>query len=161
MPSDARQAPTAPHGRHLVLYDGVCGLCHGIVQFLIARDPDGLFDFASLQSRVAEDLLRPYGADPKDLDTLHVLLNYRGEHPVHLTRGRAPLALFGALGWPWPALRVFAILPTGMLDAAYNLVARRRYRWFGQSDRCLLPRPEFRDRFIDSTPAAPPPSQEA
>src|SRR5262249_16983162 len=64
-------------GQHLILYDGVCGLCNGFVKFLLPRDPRGVFDFASLQSEFARSVLRKYGKDPKALDVMYAIENYR------------------------------------------------------------------------------------
>ena len=137
-------------GRHLLLYDGVCGLCDVLVQAVIARDRPGVFHFASLQSAVARVALDRFGSNPDDLNTLYVVTNYRSAAPGQLTKGRAALFVMTALGWPWKAAGLLSVLPDRVLDGTYDLVARNRYRIFGRYDRCLVPRPEYRSRFIDS-----------
>lgn len=136
-------------GRHLILYDGVCGLCNRLNQFVLARDPAGRFDFAAQQSAAGRRYLQQHGADPDTLSTLFVIDDYRGARPRLLSRARAALFVAGEIGAPWSALRVFSILPDGVLNVGYDLVARHRYRLFGRHDRCPLPAPGTRERFID------------
>jgi len=147
--TQAGSAGPGTRGQHLVLYDGVCALCNGLVQFLLARDPDGIFRFASLQSPIGQSVIARFGGDPKDLTSFYVVKNYQTTGAKGLTRSRAALFVIGQLDWPWKVLRAAAILPTAILDLVYDAVARTRYRVFGRYDQCLAPRPEFRDRFIE------------
>lgn len=142
--------PVSPHGQHLLLYDGVCGLCDWLVQTLLARDRCKGFDFASLQSPVARQVLARFGRDPDVLDTVYLVTDYQTEAPRLLTKGRAALGVAESLGWPWKAAGALRVLPGGWLDWGYDLVARHRYRVFGRFDQCVLPRPEHRARFIDA-----------
>ncbi|MGH9147073.1 MAG: thiol-disulfide oxidoreductase DCC family protein, partial [Vicinamibacterales bacterium] len=48
------QVPSDVEGDHLVLYDGVCGLCSHLLQFLLEHDRRAVFTFASLQSEVGK-----------------------------------------------------------------------------------------------------------
>lgn len=143
-------------GRHLLLYDGVCGLCDWLVQAVLANERAEAFDFAPLQSREARDVLARFGAHPDDLDTVYVVVDYQTS-PALLSRGRAAVFVLAALGWPWKAAGALRVLPAALLDRGYDLVARHRYRLFGKSDQCLLPPPEHRARFI-GVDAGPPPS---
>jgi predicted DCC family thiol-disulfide oxidoreductase YuxK len=61
-----------------------------------------------------------------------------------------------SLGWPWRVAALMRVLPTTLLDRAYDLVAGNRYRVFGRNETCLLPRPEYVDRFVDIEPSLPP-----
>jgi predicted DCC family thiol-disulfide oxidoreductase YuxK len=143
------QSPTRTEGRHLLLFDGVCGLCASLVQFVLARDPAGVFHFASLSSPEGRSIVTRHGGDPDDVSTVYVVADYRSPAPRPLTKSRAALFVLGALGWPWKAATLFGLLPTALLDRAYDVVARNRYRVFGRRDQCLMPRPEWQDRFID------------
>lgn len=134
---------------HLLLYDGVCGLCNWLVQLVLAHDPEGVFQFAALQSEVARRALAPYAANPDDLDTVYVIDSYKTPGARLLSRGRAALFVFSRLSGPWRLLRVLAVLPSPVLDWGYRLVARHRYRIFGKYDTCPLPDPVVRTRFID------------
>jgi predicted DCC family thiol-disulfide oxidoreductase YuxK len=140
-------------GKHLVLYDGVCGMCNRFLQFLLPRDRRGVFRFAALQSPTGTAIVERSGGDPGAPATFYVVANYQTPAARVLTRSRAGLFVLDALGWPWKAATIIGALPTPWLDAAYDVVARHRYRVFGRHDRCLLPRPEYRDRFIDTGPS--------
>ncbi len=130
-----------------MLFDGVCSLCNGTVQFVLRRDRQAAFRFAPLQSRAAAEQLARVGA-PNDMTTF-VLIANANDHPRVLTKARAALFVARTLGWPWKAAGVLGLLPTGWLDRVYDLVARHRYRVFGKRDACMLPRPEQRRRFLD------------
>jgi len=134
----------------ILLYDGVCGLCHRSVQFVLRHDAAGRFRFAALQSAFAAGILSRYGRDPRDLDTVYLLLDEGGANERLLCRSDAILAVLRELGGPWALLATARVLPRTLRDRAYAFLARRRYRWFGRSDQCLLPRAEVRSRFLDA-----------
>ena len=136
-------------GQDLVLYDGVCGLCNSLVQFVLPRDEAGTFDFASLQSETGQSWLRRFGLSTADLDTMVVVTGYRGDQPRPLSRARAALYVLQRLRGPWRTAALAGILPDAMLNRGYDFIARRRYRWFGQSDRCVVLPPHHRARVID------------
>lgn len=136
-------------GRDLVLYDGVCGLCNALVQFVLPRDQGRRFDFASLQSATGQAWLHRFGQSTGDLDTMIVIGDYRGDTPHVLSKARAAIFIAKRLGLPWRLAAAAALLPDALLNPAYDIVARHRYRWFGRSDTCILPAPEHRARVID------------
>jgi predicted DCC family thiol-disulfide oxidoreductase YuxK len=133
---------------HLVLYDGVCGLCNRLVQFVLRRDAADRFRFAPLQGALARDLLRSRGRDAGDLDTVYVVADYGGPREALLWKGRAIVFLLSELGGIWRAARAATVLPARLVDAVYDLVAKRRYRWFGRHDACPTPSAGDRAKFI-------------
>ena len=149
MTDSATQPGTAGKGDHLVLYDGVCGLCNGLLQFLLTQDRRGVFAFASLQSRTGRTVVEHLGGEPADLTSFYVLANYQTNRSRTLARSKAALFVAGQLGWPWKAAVIARVLPDAVLDRAYDVIARNRYRVFGRFEQCLAPRPEFRSRFIE------------
>jgi predicted DCC family thiol-disulfide oxidoreductase YuxK len=136
-------------GQHLILYDGLCGLCNRWVGQILRRDPKGVFHFASLQSELGRALLLRHGRNPDLLDTLYVFVGYKLESPRVLSRARAGLFVIGQLETPWRFLKIFEVLPTFVLDAFYFLIARNRYRLFGKYDTCLRPDANYAARFLD------------
>jgi predicted DCC family thiol-disulfide oxidoreductase YuxK len=134
---------------HLVLYDGVCGLCNRLNQFTLKRDSGDRFRFAALQSPIAGELLQRYGRDASDLNTVYVIVNYGAPDVRLLSKGRAVLFVLRALGRIWSLARIFELLPSRFVDRLYDLVARRRYRWFGRFDACVVPQPRDRSKFLD------------
>lgn len=134
----------------IILYDGVCGLCNSLVQFLLKRDKRGRLRFASLQSDFAEKVLRRHGFDAKDLDTVHVVENYDQPGERVLQRSDAILRAGRELGGFWSASSSAArIVPRPLRDLVYRFVATNRYRVFGKYDTCMLPDPNQRSKFLD------------
>jgi len=134
----------------IILYDGVCGLCNRLVQFLLKHDKSRRLRFASLQSDLAEKVLRRHGFDPKDLDTVHVVENYDQPGERVLQRSDAILRAGRELGGLWgPSSSVARIVPRAFRDLVYRFVASNRYRVFGKYDTCMLPDPSQRSRFLD------------
>jgi len=134
----------------IILYDGVCGLCNRLVQFLLKHDKSRRLRFASLQSDFAEKVLRRHGFDPKDLDTVHVVENYDQAGERVLRRSDAVLRAGRELGGLWGASSSMArVVPRPLRDLAYRFVATNRYRVFGKYDTCMLPDPNQRSRFLD------------
>jgi predicted DCC family thiol-disulfide oxidoreductase YuxK len=148
MVNSTTQASSDGLGVHLVLYDGVCGLCNRLLQFLLAVDHRAVFDFASLQSATGRAIVHRAGGHSGDPDSFYVSANYRTPRARVITKGEAALFIAGELGWPWKLTGLMRALPSAWLDRAYDLVARNRYRIFGRHDQCLAPRPEFRNRFV-------------
>ena len=139
-----------PTAGPILFYDGVCGLCNTMVQFLLKHDKHGRLRFASLQSDFAEKVLRRHGFDPKDLDTLHVVENYEQSNERLLQRSDAVLRAGRELGCHWSVLAAIAkIVPRPLRDIAYRFVAQNRYRVFGKYETCMLPDPDQRSRFLD------------
>jgi len=134
----------------IILYDGVCGLCNRMVQFLLIHDKAGRLRFASLQSDFAAQVLGRHGFDAKDLDTVHVVENYDQPGERVLQRSDAILRAGRELGGFWGASSsVAGVVPRALRDLVYRLVATNRYRMFGKYDSCMLPDPNQRSRFLD------------
>ena len=133
-----------PAGDHpVLLFDGVCNLCNGVVQFIIPRDPAGVIRFAPLQSAAAKALLSGQGLPPSDLDS--VVLVEDGE--VY-RKSEAVIRVAELLGWPYRAAAVGRAVPESIRDVLYDVVAATRYDVFGRKDRCMLPDEDVSDRFL-------------
>jgi predicted DCC family thiol-disulfide oxidoreductase YuxK len=139
---------------HLLLYDGVCGLCNRLVRFVLDRDRANVFRFAALQSPVATAVLEKYGRDPKDVDTFYAIIDYGLPGERLLARGRAALFVLRTIRGGWQLTRPFGLFPTFVLDGVYDYIARHRYGWFGKLDACPIPQPGDADKFLDGTPLA-------
>jgi len=134
---------------HLILYDGVCGLCNRLNLFVLKRDAADLFRFASLQSDLGIGAVRRHGRDAVDLDTVYVIENYGTEDERLRAKARAVLFIVRSLGGVWRLASLLDRLPTPLLDAVYDFVAKRRYGWFGRSEVCIVPKPEHRAKFLE------------
>jgi predicted DCC family thiol-disulfide oxidoreductase YuxK len=143
-------AADATGGEHLILYDGVCGLCSRVIQFVAPRDRAGVFHYTPLQSPLGQSLLRRHGQDPTALDTFFIIVGHRSASPLLLSKARAALFIARTLRGPVRLAALLRVFPWRMLDWGYDRIARNRYRWFGRTDHCLLPAPEYRRRVLDS-----------
>ena len=134
-------------GGALILFDGVCNLCNGAVNFIIDRDPEGYFTFAALQSEEAAPHLAPFGRPPARLadapDSIVLIEDGR-----LYERSDAVLRIARRLDGLWPLAYIFVVLPKPLRDALYGWIAANRYRWFGKQDACRIPTPELRARFL-------------
>jgi predicted DCC family thiol-disulfide oxidoreductase YuxK len=139
-----------PVAHPILLYDGVCGLCNRLVQFVLRRDPAGVVRFAALQSELATRILTRHGADARDLDTVYVVVNYELSDENLLSLSDAVIFILQHLGAAdlRGAGRVLQVVPRPLREWGYRLVARNRYRIFGRYDTCPMPTEETRSRFL-------------
>lgn len=114
------------------------------MQGYLTRDHDANLRFASLQSELARELLPQAGVDPDDMSSM-VLLD---DGKAYL-RSEGALRAGGYLSGFWgPLSKMLRIFPIGLRDFVYRIIARNRYRWFGKRESCMLPRPEWKERFV-------------
>lgn len=132
-----------PEQEHVILFDGVCNLCNSSVNFVIDRDKNGYFKFASLQSEFGQEQVRRIGRDPNQLNSIVLIEGGR-----FYRKSTAALRVARKLSGGWPLLYVFIIIPTFLRDLIYNFIAKNRYRWFGKQDACRIPTPELSHRFL-------------
>ncbi len=135
------QQPDGP----VVLFDGVCNLCNGSVQFILDRDPAERFRFAALQSDAARRLLIALGRPAPTGEPDSVVLVENGQV---WERTDAALRIARSLRGLWRLFAVFLLVPRPLRDAVYRWVARHRYRWFGRTESCRVPTPALRARFL-------------
>lgn len=126
----------------IVLFDGECNFCNGVVNFIIRRDKEGVFRFAAMQSAEGQALLRKHGFPPHYLKSFVLI-----DQGKVFKKSTAGLKLYGRLpGWKWT--RVFWIVPKFFRDAIYQFISNNRYRWFGRKDQCMIPTSDIRSRFL-------------
>ncbi len=130
--------------QRIILFDGVCNLCNSAVKFVLKRDKDSVFKFASLQSDIAKKLLKDFKVSGIDNGTFVLIVD--GE--VY-TRSTAALKVSKHLSGLWPLMTIFMIVPRFIRDWVYNLVSKNRYRWFGKRDICMIPTPEMKIKFLN------------
>ncbi|WP_010516695.1 thiol-disulfide oxidoreductase DCC family protein [Croceivirga radicis] len=131
--------------KKIILFDGVCNLCNGAVQFIIKRDKRSVFKFASLQSEIGKQLTKERGIDTELLDS--IILIEPGI--AYYSKSTAALEIMKSFGGVWNLTRLFTVLPEGFRDIVYDFIAKNRYKWFGKKDACMIPTPELQSRFLD------------
>lgn len=127
-----------------ILFDGVCNLCNGAINFVIDRDKNAHFKFAALQSEYGQKYLQDNDLPLNDFESMVYMENGRV-----FTKSTAALKIAKNLNSLWPSLYVLIIIPAFIRDAVYNFIANNRYEFFGKKDQCRIPTPELRARFID------------
>ena len=128
----------------IILFDGVCNLCNGAVNFVIERDQKSVFKFAALQSEEGRKLLAGNEFYDKDLSSFVLLLNDQ-----LYTRSTAALMVCRYLPGLWPAMYGFIIIPKIVRDFIYNIISKNRYKWFGKKEECMIPTPELKAKFLN------------
>ena len=128
----------------VVIFDGACNLCNGVVNFIIKRDPQAKFLFTPGQSEAAAKLARHYNIR-ESFDETFVLISQNQCY----YRSDAALKIASHLTGGWRFLRVLQIIPTGLRDWVYDLVAGYRCGWFGRRDVCMTPTDEVARRFVN------------
>ncbi|GAM14727.1 thiol-disulfide oxidoreductase DCC family protein [Mesobacillus selenatarsenatis] len=126
----------------VILFDGVCNFCDASVQFILNRDPNETFHFASLQSEAGQELLKKYHVRD-DVDSMILIENDKVYY-----KSSAALRISRHLHGAWKLLYVFMVVPAPIRNIVYDFIARNRYKWFGQKESCMLPPPNVRKRFL-------------
>ncbi|MEO0043283.1 MAG: hypothetical protein RL329_2731 [Bacteroidota bacterium] len=127
----------------IILFDGVCNMCDGAVQFVLKKDKKARFRFAALQSERGTALLKQFGLSTTNYNSFVLIESGR-----IYQKSTAALQVFKGLGGVWTLLYAFIVFPRPIRDYIYDWVARNRYRFFGKKDECMLPTPEIRARFL-------------
>ncbi|GAA0453306.1 thiol-disulfide oxidoreductase DCC family protein [Alkalibacillus silvisoli] len=125
----------------VILFDGVCNLCNGVVQFLIKRDSNDVFRFAALQSQLGERITN--NIKQSNLDSIIVITNDK----VY-TRSEAALQIIKQMDGAWRFLYLLRIIPKPLRDHLYDMIARNRSKLFGQRETCMMPTPELKRKFL-------------
>ncbi len=128
----------------IILFDGVCNLCNGAVQFILKRDPSEYFKFASLQSDYAEKLMAERGIERKVGNSTLILI----ENGEWYFRSTAALRICGHLSGAWRICYLFLAIPRFIRDGLYDYISRHRNKWFGKREQCMVPDQSVKHRFL-------------
>ena len=127
----------------IILFDGVCNLCNSAVTFVIKRDPQQKFVFASLQSTTGQALLKKFNLSDHNLSSFVFIENGRVYQ-----KSTAALMVSKQLSGVAQLLYGFIIVPAFIRNAVYNFIAKNRYKWFGKKDSCMIPTIQLQSRFL-------------
>jgi len=141
----AEKSPIAESDDHpVLLFDGVCNLCNGAIQFVIPRDPDGVLRFAPLQSDLGITVRASAGLSTDDLETVVLV-----DDGKPYTKSDAAIRVGEHLGGVYRLLSLGRLVPRGLRDRIYDFVAENRYDWFGKKDQCMIPDEDVSSRFLE------------
>ncbi len=128
----------------IIFFDGVCNFCNASVNVILRSDKQAYFKFASLQSEYAKHFFEEHPL-PKNIDSIILW-----EHDKLSFETTALLRVAGKLAFPWKLFVAGWIIPRFLRDPLYRFIAKRRYRWFGKRESCMIPTPDIAARFLDS-----------
>lgn len=134
-----------PTNKTIILFDGVCNLCNGAVNWMIDRDRRDQFRFVPLQSELGQQITRHIGVDTARIDSI---LWYQ-PGVAYYYKSDAALKIASQLGFPLALWTVFRVLPRALRDGVYDRIAKNRYRWFGKTEQCRIPTPELKSKFLE------------
>jgi len=134
---------TLPNNKAIILFDGVCNFCNSSINFIIRHDKKNHFLFAPLQSAEGKELMESYNIDSSQLDTMILI-----EDNKVFYKSTAALLITKHLNRLYPMLYSGIIVPRFMRDKLYDYFAKKRYKWFGRRETCMIPDEEVRGKFI-------------
>ncbi|MFC7371467.1 thiol-disulfide oxidoreductase DCC family protein [Fictibacillus iocasae] len=129
--------------RVVILFDGVCNMCNGAVQFMLKHERDHRLRFAAMQSETGAKLLASHGLPSNQMDSFVII-----KDGVAYTKSDAAVQAASHLKYPWRIAVLGKAIPRGIRDMIYSYIAKNRYKWFGKKETCMLPSPGVKDRFI-------------
>ena len=130
--------------KKIVVFDGVCNLCNGAIQFIIKRDKEDAFRFAALQSEVGQKLVAERGIDTAKVDSI-ILID---PGVAYYTKSEAALEIGTELKGYRTLSKILGLIPSSLSNIVYDFVAKNRYKWYGKKKACMIPTPELQAKFL-------------
>ena len=134
-----------PKDKKIILFDGVCNLCNDSVLKVIKYDKKNIFLFASLQSKKGLEIIKHLNIDTSLIDSI-ILYDPGVSFEIKST---AALKIMKEFNGFWSLTQVFMIIPENIRNIVYNYIAKKRYKWFGKKEQCMIPTPELKEKFLD------------
>jgi len=128
---------------HIILFDGICNLCNSSVQFIIKRDKNNKFRFASIQSEFGQTQILKFKINNASIDSFVYIIK-----GVAFIKSTAGLKVLREIGGLWKIIYLFIVVPKPLRDWVYDCIAKNRYRLFGKKESCMVPTPELKSRFL-------------
>ncbi|MBF4491100.1 thiol-disulfide oxidoreductase DCC family protein [Flavobacterium sp. MR2016-29] len=133
-----------PKNKKIILFDGVCNLCDGAVQFIIKHDKKDIFRFVALQSELGKDICNYIGVDQNKIDSI-ILYN---PGVAYYYKSSAVLEIADELGGIYNLILISRIFPEKLRNYIYDYIAKNRYKWYGKKESCMIPTPELKAKFL-------------
>ncbi|WP_299130516.1 thiol-disulfide oxidoreductase DCC family protein [uncultured Winogradskyella sp.] len=117
--------------KDIIIFDGECNLCNGVVGWLLKFAPEDLFQFVAFQSNYGQELLKNYGFPTKRLDTV-ILIDKKGV----TTHSDGFLKIVSKIPKWKRVAALLAFIPRLIRDYIYKTASKNRVKWFGESKSC-------------------------
>lgn len=131
--------------KKIILFDGVCNLCNGFIQFVIKRDTNDVFRYASLQSDIGQQLIAERNIDTTTIDSV-ILIE---PNIAYYIKSDAALHIGMHLKRYRFISKLLILISSRLRNIVYDLVARNRYKWYGKKDQCMVPTPDLKAKFLE------------
>ncbi|MEM7485847.1 MAG: DUF393 domain-containing protein [Bacteroidota bacterium] len=119
--------------KSIIVFDGECNLCNGVVGWLLKFAPEDIFHFVPFQSPTGQELLQQHGFSTDQLETV-ILFDENGKH----THSDGFLKIIAKIPkWKLVAA-LLAFVPRIIRDTIYNIASKNRVKWFGRSRTCTV-----------------------
>jgi predicted DCC family thiol-disulfide oxidoreductase YuxK len=133
-----------PKDKKIILFDGMCNLCDATVQRVIEHDKQDVFRFAAIQSDIGQQIIKHIGIDTAKTDS--IILYEPGQ--AYYYKAEAAMKIARQMGGIYSIVSWFSFLPKWLSNGVYDYVARKRYKWYGRKDECMIPTPELKAKFL-------------
>ena len=130
--------------KSVILFDGYCNLCNSQVNSILRFDYKKFFYFSNLDSSFSKKVIKENKVESLEGKTIILFHNNK-----IIIKSNAAIKIAYLLGGFFKIFIIFKILPNLIRDGIYDVISRNRYRWFGKSDSCYIPKKEILDRFIN------------
>ena len=134
-----------PKNKKIILFDGICNLCNDVVLKVIKYDKKNIFLFSSLQSKIGKEITDHLGIDISKIDSI-ILYEPDISYDIKSTAALKILQDFSGI---WNLFSILLLLPEGFRNLIYDYIAKNRYKWFGKKEKCMIPTPELKEKFLD------------
>ncbi|KRD10443.1 thiol-disulfide oxidoreductase [Flavobacterium sp. Root901] len=133
-----------PKNKKIILFDGVCNLCNGAVQFIVKHDKKDIFRFAALQSDLGKEICNYIGVDQTKIDSII----FYNPGVAYYYKSTAVIEIAEELGGFYSLLLIFKIFPEKLRNYLYDYISKNRYKWYGKKESCMIPTPEIKAKFL-------------
>ena len=130
--------------KKIILFDGVCNLCNSLVNKIIRLDKHDKFLFASLQGKKGKEIIKEFNLQEKNIDSIVLYSNKEIK-----IKSRAVINIIYNINPLFRFIIIFRIIPSFILDLIYDFVSKRRYKWFGKKNKCMIPDKNIQSKFIE------------
>jgi len=134
-----------PKNKKIILFDGICNLCNDVVLKVIKYDKKNIFLFSSLQSKIGKEITDHLGIEISKIDSI-ILYEPGVSYDIKST---AALKIIQDFKGIWSLTYILFLFPEGFRNLIYDYIAKNRYKWFGKKEKCMIPTPELKEKFLD------------
>jgi predicted DCC family thiol-disulfide oxidoreductase YuxK len=135
---------TKNFNKKIILFDGVCNLCNNLINKIIRLDKHDKFLFASLQGKKGKEIIKEFNLQEKNIDSIVIYsdkeIKIKSKAVIDIIYNINPLFRF---------IIIFRIIPSFILDIIYDFVSKRRYKWYGKKNKCMIPDKNIQSKFIE------------